>query len=160
MLWSIVPLGPARGIIQAGPGISTLPLFILPPGTSSCVPLLHTLLLCHSQCKSGRPAKLSQSPQSPLADRRQLTCTPNTVAEWGHRAPPLPGQVPCPLILPVTGHLGDLGLEQRPLTCLLCLSDVTEAICLSDPWMLQALHGSQLPPQAREGALSQGAADP
>lgn len=82
------------------------------------------------------------------------------MAEWGLRAPPLPGQVPYPLILPVAGHLGDLHLEQRPLTCLSCLSDVTEAICLSDPWMLQALHGPQLPPQAREGALSQGAAGP
>lgn len=146
-----MPLGPA------GPGMSTLPLFILPPGTSSCVPLLHTLPLCRSQCESGRPAKLSQSA---LADRRQLTCTPNPVEEWGHRAPPLPGQVPCPLILPVAGHLADLGLEQRPLTCLSCLSDVTEAICLSDPWMLQALHGSQLPSQACKGTLSQGTAGP
>lgn len=37
-------------------------------------------------------------------------------------------------------------------------SHVAEAICLSDPWLLQALHGPQLPPQAREGPFSQRAA--
>lgn len=36
-------------------------------------------------------------------------------------------------------------------------SDVPEAVRLPDPWLLQALHGPQLPPQTCEGPLSQRA---
>lgn len=52
----------------------------------------------------------------------------------------------------------DLGPGRWPLTHPPLLSDVAEAIRLSDPWLLQALYGPQLPPQAREGPFSQRAA--
>lgn len=107
--------------------------------------------------------------KSPFADRNQLACTPNMVAEWGHGTSPPPNHMtlsvafrlqlaPYLLTLPMAGHIRDLYLQQWPLTYPSLPSDVTEAICLSDPWLLQALHGPQLPPQACEGPLSQRAA--
>lgn len=144
------------GVMQACPGTFPLLLFILWPRTTSHVSLLHILLVC--SCAA--VPLLSQ----PVWARKTLQ---GSVME--HRASPLPCQGPsllcslqtaaCPLATPSTaGHVGDLHFDQWSLTYCPCPSHVTEAICLSDPWLLQALHGPQLPPQAREGPFGQRAA--
>lgn len=45
-----------------------------------------------------------------------------------------------------------------PCTPVTACTLLAEALCLSDPWLLQALHRPQLPSQARQGPFRQGAA--